>query len=172
MVGEPVPRVRDLIREICGAHDVKIMRGHVSKDHVQLLVSIAPQETISRLLQWLKGKTVHKVDDGKPAHKKHYGYNTCGCGGIFADHGNVTDEMIAEHIAHQNDDRDDDFKVDGGVRRHLEGRLAAGIIMPALAGIRTHSTLPQKPSPFYPGCVGLYRLMARRRRSSMPESTV
>jgi putative transposase len=27
--------------------------------------------------------------------------------------GNVTDEMIAEYIAHQQDDRDDDFKVDG-----------------------------------------------------------
>jgi hypothetical protein len=32
-------RVRDLIREICGVHDVKIMKGHVSKDHVHLLVS-------------------------------------------------------------------------------------------------------------------------------------
>jgi REP element-mobilizing transposase RayT len=27
--------------------------------------------------------------------------------------GNVTDEVIAEYIAHQQDDRDDDFKVDG-----------------------------------------------------------
>jgi len=27
--------------------------------------------------------------------------------------GNVTDEVIAEYIAHQQDHRDDDFKVDG-----------------------------------------------------------
>ena len=44
-------RVRDLIREICGIHDVRIMKGHVSKDHVHLLVSNPPQITISRLLQ-------------------------------------------------------------------------------------------------------------------------
>jgi putative transposase len=36
------------------------MKGHVSKDHVHLLVSIPPQVTISRLLQWLKG-TAHKI---------------------------------------------------------------------------------------------------------------
>ena len=54
LVGEAATRVRDLIREICGIHDVKIMMGHVSKDHVHLLVSIPPQVTISRLLQWLK----------------------------------------------------------------------------------------------------------------------
>jgi putative transposase len=53
LIGEAATRVRDLIREICGEHDVKIMKGHVSKDHVHLLVSIPPQVTISRLMQWL-----------------------------------------------------------------------------------------------------------------------
>jgi putative transposase len=54
-------RVRDLIREICGASDVLIIKGHVSRDHVHLLVSIPPQVTISRLLQRLKGKTAYKL---------------------------------------------------------------------------------------------------------------
>jgi putative transposase len=70
LVGEPATRVRDLIREICGAHDVKIMKGHVSKDHVHLLVSIAPQVTISRLLQWLKGEDGAQGDDGIPEHQE------------------------------------------------------------------------------------------------------
>jgi len=30
--------VRDLIRDICGQHEVSIMKGHVSKDHVHLLI--------------------------------------------------------------------------------------------------------------------------------------
>ena len=30
--GEVATRVRDLIREICGQHEVSIMKGHVSKD--------------------------------------------------------------------------------------------------------------------------------------------
>ena len=30
LIGDAVGRVRDLIREICGQHEVKIMKGHVS----------------------------------------------------------------------------------------------------------------------------------------------
>ncbi|MDX2240344.1 MAG: IS200/IS605 family transposase [Leptolyngbyaceae cyanobacterium bins.302] len=54
-------RVRDLIRQVCQEHDVTIMKGHVSKAHVHLLVSILPQVTISRLVQWLKGKSAYKL---------------------------------------------------------------------------------------------------------------
>src|ERR1019366_3974235 len=57
--GEVATRVRDLIRDICGQHEVAIMKGHVSKDHVHLLISLPPQVTISRLMQWLKGRTAH-----------------------------------------------------------------------------------------------------------------
>src|SRR5205807_452642 len=78
LVGEAATRVRDLIREICGTHDVKIMKGHVSKDHVHLLVSIPPQVTISRLLQWLKGKTAHPLLAEFPHLKSSFGDGTCG----------------------------------------------------------------------------------------------
>ncbi len=59
--GEVATRVRDLIRDICGQHEVSIMKGHVSKDHVHLLISLPPQVTISRLMQWLKGRTAHHL---------------------------------------------------------------------------------------------------------------
>jgi len=59
--GEVATRVRDLIRDICGQHEVQIVKGHVAKDHVHLMVFIPPQVTISRLLQWLKGKTAHHL---------------------------------------------------------------------------------------------------------------
>jgi putative transposase len=54
-------RVRDLIREVCGTLDVLIIRGHVSKDPVHLLVSIPPQVAVRRLVQRLKGKTAYKL---------------------------------------------------------------------------------------------------------------
>src|SRR3990170_1846125 len=61
LTGEVAHRLRDLIREICGSQEVTIMKGHVSKDHVHLFVSIPPQVPISRLLQRLKGKTSYKL---------------------------------------------------------------------------------------------------------------
>ena len=59
--GEVAHRVRDIIREICARENVDIIKGHVSKDHVHLFVSIPPQITISRLVQKLKGKSSYKV---------------------------------------------------------------------------------------------------------------
>ena len=61
LTGEVALRVRDMIREICGQHEVTIMKGHGAKDPLHLFVSIPPQVTISRLIQWLKGKTAYKL---------------------------------------------------------------------------------------------------------------
>jgi putative transposase len=49
LTGEIAIRVLDLNRDICGQHEVSIMKGHVSKDHVHLLIWLPPQVTISRL---------------------------------------------------------------------------------------------------------------------------
>jgi putative transposase len=54
-------RVRELIRGICKEHEVKIIKGHISKDHVHLLVWVPPHLVISKLVQYLKGKSSHKL---------------------------------------------------------------------------------------------------------------
>ena len=57
MVGLVAERVRELLRGICKEHEVEILRGHVSKDHVHLFVSVPPHLALSKLVQYLKGKT-------------------------------------------------------------------------------------------------------------------
>ena len=54
--GDLALRTRDLIRKICAQHDVRIIRGHVSRDHVQLFVSALPQLAVSKMMQYIKGK--------------------------------------------------------------------------------------------------------------------
>ena len=112
--GEVGTRVRELIRDICAQHEEKIMQGHVAKDHVHLFLSIPPQVTISRLLQWLKGKTAHHLL-GEFAHlkKQFWGRHLWARGYFCCSSGNVTDEIIAEYIANQNENQDEDFRVDG-----------------------------------------------------------
>jgi putative transposase len=53
--------VRDLIREICRARDVEILKGHVSADHVHIFVSVPPHMSVSQLVQSIKGKTSRKM---------------------------------------------------------------------------------------------------------------
>ena len=112
--GEVATRVRDLIRDICGQHEVSIMKGHVSKDHVHLLISLPPQVTISRLMQWLKGRTAHHLLAEFPHLKKQFwGRHLWARGYFCCSSGNVTDDVIAKYVADQNIDQDEDFKVDG-----------------------------------------------------------
>ena len=114
LTGEVGNRVRDLIRGICASHEVNILKGHVSKDHVHLLVSIPPQVTISRLVQWLKGKTSHKLmREFSHLKKTFWGRHLWARGYFCCSTGNVTDEMIEEYIARQSHEPDDDFKVEG-----------------------------------------------------------
>ena len=106
--------VRELIREICREHEVTIMKGHVSKDHVHLMVSIPPQVTVSRLVQWLKGKTSRKLlVEYAHLRKAFWGRHVWARGYFCCSSGNVTDEVIKDYIAGQIEDADDDFKVEG-----------------------------------------------------------
>jgi putative transposase len=114
LVGEVAWRVRDRIREICGQHEGVIMKGHGGKDHVHLLVALPPQVTISRLLQWLKGKTAYNLLAEFPhLRKTFWGRHIWARGYFCGSTGNVTDEGVAEYIANQSRDQDEDFKVDG-----------------------------------------------------------
>ena len=112
--GEVATRVRDRIRDICAQQEVNIMKGPVAKDHVHLLVWIPPQVTISRLLQWLKGKTAHHLmAEFLHIKKRFWGRHMWARGYFCCSSGNVTDEGIAKYIAEQNIDQDEDFRVDG-----------------------------------------------------------
>ena len=108
-------RVRDLIREICGASDVLIIKGHVSKDHVHLLVSIPPQVTISRLVQRPKGKTAYELlQEFAPLRKQFWGRHVWARGYFCCSSGNVTDQVIADYIAKQGEAGPEDFRVEHG----------------------------------------------------------
>src|SRR5437868_3608531 len=72
MTGEVGLRLRELLREICGKQEVTIIKGHISKDHVHLFVSIPPQVTIRRLLQMLKGKSSYKLMREFPHLRKQF----------------------------------------------------------------------------------------------------
>ncbi len=115
LVGPVGMRLRELIREVCGRFDVHILKGHVSKDHVHLLVSIPPQVTISRLVQHLKGKTAYKMmQEFAPLRKQFWGRHLWARGYFCCSSGNVTDQVIAEYIADQGEPGPEDFRVEHG----------------------------------------------------------
>lgn len=74
LAGEVGQRVRELIRQICKEKEVEIIKGHISKDHVHLFVSVPPQLAISKLVQYLKGTTSYKLlRENKAVQKEFWG---------------------------------------------------------------------------------------------------
>ncbi len=106
-------RVRELIRGICKEHEVEILKGHVSKDHVHLFVSVPPHLAISKLVQYLKGKSSYKLlSENKDLSKAFWGRHLWGRGYFVATSGNVTDEIIIEYIQNQDHtESEDDFTI-------------------------------------------------------------
>jgi REP element-mobilizing transposase RayT len=83
---EVAERARDLIRQVCMSRDISIVQGHVSVDHVHLLVSCPPALSPAKIIQYIKGVASRKLShrDGSN-HRKSFpicrsaiGDNTCG----------------------------------------------------------------------------------------------
>ncbi len=115
LFGNVATRLRDLVREICKSMDVEILKGHVSKDHVHLLVSVPPYISVSDLVKRLKGKTSRKLlSESRNLMKQFWGRHLWARGYFAASSGNVTDEVIMQYIAMQDVAEragDDDFTI-------------------------------------------------------------
>ena len=115
LTGEIASRVRDLIREICKGKDIEIIKGHVSKDHVHIFVSVPPHLSVSHVMQSLKGKTSRKMmSEFKHLSRTFWGRHIWARGYFVASSGNVTDEVIMKYIEMQGKEPEDgNFKIDG-----------------------------------------------------------
>ena len=112
LTGEIALRARDLIRQICMTRDIKILKGHVSRDHVHLLLSYPPKLSVSGLAQYIKGKSSHVLQAEFPELKRRYwGRHLWARGYFVASSGTVTDGMIKAYIAQQDIPPDDGFTV-------------------------------------------------------------
>ena len=112
--GEIAVAVRDITRQVCHAHDIEVLAGHVRPDHVHLLVSVPPHLAPSRVMQAIKGKTSHRLlHDWRRLRTEFWGRHLWARGYFVCSSGNVTDEMIAEYIRTQGAEPQDDeaFKI-------------------------------------------------------------
>jgi putative transposase len=78
LVSYVTERVRELIRQICKANEIDILKGRISKNHVHVFVSVPPHLWVSKLVQYLKVKTSIKLlQEYKQLHKEFW-YVMCG----------------------------------------------------------------------------------------------
>ena len=111
--GDVGQRCRELLRETARAHEMVVHAGSINRDHVHLLLSIPPSLSVSRAVQYLKGRSSHKLlSEFASLRKRYWGQHLWARGYWVASSGNVTDEVWAEYIKNQTPpEPDDDFNV-------------------------------------------------------------
>ena len=111
--GRVAERARDLVRQICEAPDVVIMRGAVSPDHVHMLLSAPAHLAPAKLVQYIKGRSSRRLQDEFPELRKRYwGQHLWARGYFCATVGAVDEETIKQYIESQRWDEDDQgFKI-------------------------------------------------------------
>ncbi len=106
-------RARELLSEIARSLELTIYAGAINREHVHMLISIPPYLSVSRAVQFLKGKSSHKLLSEFPSLRKRYwGQHLWARGYWVASSGNVTDEVWKKYIETQKPEPpDDNFKV-------------------------------------------------------------
>jgi putative transposase len=111
--GRIAERARDLIRQICAARQVVIVRGSVSPDHIHLLLAAPPILAPAKLAQYSKGRSSRHLQGEFPELRKHYwGQHMWARGNFCATVGAVDEATIKAYIENQRWDEDDEsFKI-------------------------------------------------------------
>jgi len=114
-------RARDLIRQICQAREVVIVRGAVSPDHIHLLLSAPPILSpskmvqyitwcIHQMVQYIKGRSSRHLQAEFPELRKRYWGQHMWARGYFC--AKVDEATIKAYIESQKWDEDDQgFKI-------------------------------------------------------------
>lgn len=91
LVGDVGQRARELLREIARSTELTIYAGAINRDHVYMLIGIPPHTSVSKAVQYLKGKSSHKILSEFPSLKKRYwGQHLWARGYWVSSSGNVT----------------------------------------------------------------------------------
>ena len=113
LVNDLKTRAREIIRQSCMQYEIKIIKGHVSKDHIHLLVSCPPHLAPSKIIQKLKGKSSYTLQREFPHLKKRYwGQHLWAKGYFCTSVGNIDEKTIRDYIeGHLEISPDDSFSV-------------------------------------------------------------
>ena len=90
-----------ILRQLCENKGVEILEAELCKDHVHMLVSIAPNLSVTQFVGYLKGKSSLMIFDRHANLKYKYGNRHFWCRGYYVDTVGKNTEKIAEYIRNQ-----------------------------------------------------------------------
>ena len=90
-----------ILRQLCENRGVEIIEAELCKDHVHMLVSIPPSESVAQFVGYLKGKSSLMIFDRHANLKYKYGSRHFWCRGYYVDTVGKNKKAIEEYIRNQ-----------------------------------------------------------------------
>ena len=102
-------RIGQIIRKLAEERHITVLEGHAMPDHIHLVLSIPPRESVSDVMGFLKGKSAIRAHfefskRKAPTQQKHFWSR-----GYFVSTVGIDEEMIRKYVRNQdeNDKRED-----------------------------------------------------------------
>ncbi len=90
-----------ILRKLYEQKGVEIIEAELCPDHVHMLVSIPPNQSIAQFVGYLKGKSALMIFDRHANLKYRYGNRHFWCRGYYVDTVGKNEKKIAEYIREQ-----------------------------------------------------------------------
>ena len=90
-----------ILRELCDHKGVAIIEANACPDHIHMLVSIPPKESVSRFMGYLKGKSTLMIFERHANLKYKYGNRHFWCKGYYVSTVGRNKNAIAKYIQDQ-----------------------------------------------------------------------
>ena len=90
-----------ILRKLCEQKNVEIIEAELCLDHIHMLVSIPPNQSVSQFVGYLKGKSSLMIFDRHANLKYKYGNRHFWCRGYYVDTVGKNEKKIADYIREQ-----------------------------------------------------------------------
>jgi putative transposase len=105
LIGLVAVRVRDPIRQIAMEHDLQILSGRVTREHIHVFTPYYPHQNVTKIVRRLKGTSSRVLlQEFSYLWKQLWGWHVWARGYLAVSLGIITDKMVEEYIAEQEDE--------------------------------------------------------------------
>ena len=102
-----------VLHELAGQKECRIVEGHLKPDHVHLCISIPPKHAVSYIVGYIKGKSAISIARRFMGRAKDFTGENFWARGYFVSTVGLDEEMVRAYIRHQEkeDERYDQLKL-------------------------------------------------------------
>jgi len=94
--------VCETVDDVCAREEYHLLESKLTSDHLRLLVSLQPNQTISRVVQMLKGNTQHQFSSSLSDELTRYRVRNLWARGYFArSSGKVSLDVVRDYVSGQ-----------------------------------------------------------------------